>query len=235
MVEIKRATTCLRFRKRSGEGSPRITTVLPAMEYGILPGRAIYLGNITYNQDGDEIGIDSAVAERVISGLNYLNRQGKKPIRIIMNTDGGSVTDGFGIYDAIRASDSPVDVEVFGSASSMGALILQAAQRRFIHPNTLLLVHEGTFEAGPASLREHEAWAEWSRRDRARMYKILGDRTNKDRTYWESICATKHEAIFDAKSALKVGLADAIIPPAKWALNVDAMARGNNRRRPTRR
>src|SRR3989344_6870765 len=107
MVDMRRATTCLRSRVRH-ESSPRGTTVLPAMDYGILPGRVIYFGNVTYTEAGEEIGIDSAVAERVISGLNYLNQQGKKPICVLMNTEGGSVTNGFGIYDAIRASQSPV-------------------------------------------------------------------------------------------------------------------------------
>lgn len=219
-MERGSATTCLRSRTGYGDRPSRMSAS-SAMEYGMLPGRRIYLGNITWTEGGEEMGIDSAVAERVIGNLLYLNTQGRKPIRILMNSNGGNVTDGFAIYDAIRSSQAPVDIEVFGSASSMGALILQAGRRRLIHPNTLILVHEGNMGSGSSSPRQHEAWAEWSRQDRTRMYEILGKRTHRGKRYWDATCARKHDALFDAERALEVGLADAIISPARWAQRID--------------
>lgn len=210
-----RYQTCLRTRFSSGRGAR-----LPeseAMDSGIyVPERIVYLGNVTYTDEGEEVGIDSALAERVVGGLIYLNRQNRKPIRMLMNTSGGLTTSGFAIYDAIRSSRSPVDIEVLGEASSMGALILQAGRTRLLHPNTLIMIHEGKMGSLDSRPREHEAWAEWSKTDREKMYHLLGEKTKKPAEYWKDVCARRQEVIFDAKRAVDIGLADKIIEPAPW-------------------
>ena len=208
--------TCLRSSVK--DGLKHKLSESDAMGAGIyVPERILYLGNVTYTDAGEEVGIDSALVEKVVGGLIYLNRQNDKPITMLMHTSGGYVTSGFAIYDAIRSSASPVDIEVLGEASSMGSIILQAGRNRLIHPNTLILVHEGKMGSSDSRPREHEAWAEWSKTDRKRMYKLFGETTKKDATYWEQLCAKRQEAIFDATRAIKVGLADRIVEPAKWA------------------
>lgn len=207
--------TCL--RTRVSNGTRHRLSESEAIDSGIyVPERVVFLTNITYTTDGEGVGIDDAVVERVVGGLLYLNRQNNKPIRILMNTSGGFVSSGFAVYDAIRSSRAPVDIEVLGEASSMGAIILQAGRERLIHPNTMLLVHEGKMGHGESRPREHEAWAEWSKKDRQRMYNIFGETTHRKPGYWEAVCARKHEAIFDAAGALEVGLVDKIIEPSKW-------------------
>ena len=100
-------------------------------EYGIdLENRLLYIGTQHFDSDGDDLGVDSLRAEYVIKGLHFLNYTGDKPIKAVLFTPGGSVTEGWAIYDAIRASAAPVDIEVLGEAMSTGAIILQAGRER---------------------------------------------------------------------------------------------------------
>jgi len=181
------------------------------------PERLIYLGNATYSVDGTGVGIDSVLAQRVIGGLIHLNRSNTRPIKIIMNTPGGEITDGYAIYDAIRSSRSPVDIEVFGEACSMGSIILQSARYRILHENTLFMIHEGTFKSeNVITPRQQDSWAAWCKKDNQRMYRIFAERSCKREKFWEKLCTEKHDVIFDAKKAVKLGLADDIVKPSEW-------------------
>src|SRR3989344_1499464 len=77
-----------------------------------LKGRVIFLGTRHFDSEGGDLGVDSLMAEDLIKGLYLLNNNGEDYIRVIINTPGGYTTDGWAIYDAIRASRAPVDIEV---------------------------------------------------------------------------------------------------------------------------
>jgi ATP-dependent Clp protease protease subunit len=64
------------------------------------------------------------------------------PIRLFINTFGGSVYDGLGLYDTIELSETKVYTIANGSAMSMGFIILLAGHRRFATKNSTLLYHE---------------------------------------------------------------------------------------------
>jgi ATP-dependent Clp protease, protease subunit len=55
----------------------------------------------------------------------------KKPITLIVNSGGGSITAGLGIYDVMQFIDAPVHTICVGRASSMGAIILAAGEVSF--------------------------------------------------------------------------------------------------------
>ena len=69
--------------------------------------------------------------------------EGRKPIRIYINSPGGSVTDGFGIIDAIRLSKTPVYTINLGICYSMGFLIFIAGHKRYSMPSATFLCHDG--------------------------------------------------------------------------------------------
>lgn len=75
----------------------------------------------------------------------------KRAIEIQLNTNGGSIFAGFALIDFIRdlsAKGHEVTITVFGVAASMGAVILQAADKRVMGENAFLLIHEGSMFAG---------------------------------------------------------------------------------------
>lgn len=66
----------------------------------------------------------------------------REPIRLMLNTYGGSVYDGIGLINAIELSRTPVHTYVMGSAMSMGMFILVAGHRRFAAPYSTIMYHQ---------------------------------------------------------------------------------------------
>jgi ATP-dependent Clp protease protease subunit len=65
-------------------------------------------------------------------------------IRLFINSPGGSVRAGMGIYDAMQMCRCDVSTVCFGLAASMGALILSggAAGKRYSMPNSRIMIHQ---------------------------------------------------------------------------------------------
>ena len=66
----------------------------------------------------------------------------REPIKIYINTPGGSVRDGFSIIDIIDHSQTPVITICLGKAYSMGLLILLAGHVRFASDNASSMMHD---------------------------------------------------------------------------------------------
>jgi ATP-dependent Clp endopeptidase proteolytic subunit ClpP len=165
--------------------------------------RTIYIG------DGEDNQIGPLMAGRVIKALVLCNMTPDKPVRIILNTSGGSVFDGYAIFDAISASPCHVTIEVMGSAMSMGSIILQAADERIIHPNVVFMIHDGHESHEGINVRDFERWAEYSKKiDRPRMYQILAEKSGKPAHYWEK--KSVNDYILTAEQVVEEGLADRV-------------------------
>lgn len=65
-------------------------------------------------------------------------------IKIFINSPGGSVTAGLGIYDAMQLCRADVATYSFGLAASMGAFLLCAGTpgKRFSMPNARIMIHQ---------------------------------------------------------------------------------------------
>lgn len=124
-------------------------------DYGIyVPGRLVSLETPS-TDEGDEHGVGYSMAQRVIKNLYLLDSTSDAPITLLINTDGGDVCQGMGIYAAIRACRSPVRGIVTASACSMGSVILQACDVRVARPYTTIMYHAGSMDgAGGAPFRE---------------------------------------------------------------------------------
>jgi len=179
-----------------------------------VPKRVIYLSNKTYDSEGEATGVDSKLADFVMKSLDYLNHKNTKPIKIALNNPGGYVTDGYAIYDKIISSKSKIDIYVYGKAMSMGSIILQAGNKRILSPNTYILIHDGTMGIN-SNAKNFESWAEWSKFERKRMYKLYAQRSGKSEEYWEEKC--QNDYILSAEQAVEEGLADEILGISPWA------------------
>ena len=169
-------------------------------DYGVHPdSRTIYLG-------GD---IDFLSAEQAIKGMHLLKvKDASAEIEIILNSPGGDIFDGFAIYDMIKSLDKiNVTISVLGQAMSMGAIILQAADERVIHPNACIMIHDG-YSAHEDYQRNTEVWAKYMRENRQEMYKLFAKKTGQTSKFWERKCAT--DCIFTAEQALEMKLVDKI-------------------------
>ena len=66
----------------------------------------------------------------------------RKPIKLFINSFGGSVYDGLALFDTIKQSKTPVHTISIGSSMSMGFWIYLAGHKRFVGENATLMFHD---------------------------------------------------------------------------------------------
>ena len=89
--------------------------------------------------------VNDNVATLVTAQLLYLESENpKKEISFYINSPGGLVTAGFGIYDTMQYIKPAVSTLCIGQASSMGSFLLSAGEKgkRFSLPNSRIMVHQ---------------------------------------------------------------------------------------------
>ena len=89
--------------------------------------------------------INDHVASLVTAQLLFLESEDpKKDIFLYINSPGGLVTSGLGIYDTMQYIKCPVSTLCIGQASSMGSFLLSAGEKgkRFSLPNSRIMVHQ---------------------------------------------------------------------------------------------
>eukprot|EP00898_Chlorokybus_atmophyticus_P008966 jgi/Chlat1/9070/Chrsp94S00706 len=101
----------------------------------LLSQRIVFLGG----------QVDDFSADAVVSQMLLLDAQDPtKDIRLFINSPGGSVTAGMGIYDAMQLCQADVSTVCFGLAASMGAFLLCAGAKgkRYAMPNARIMIHQ---------------------------------------------------------------------------------------------
>jgi len=89
--------------------------------------------------------VNDSVASLITAQLLYLESENpKKEISFYINSHGGLVTAGLGIYDTMQYIKPPVSTLCIGQASSMGSFLLTAGEKgkRFSLPNSRIMVHQ---------------------------------------------------------------------------------------------
>ena len=89
--------------------------------------------------------INDSVATLVTAQLLFLESENpKKEIYFYINSPGGLVNAGLGVYDTMQYIKSPVSTLCIGQASSMGSFLLTAGEngKRFSLPNSRIMVHQ---------------------------------------------------------------------------------------------
>jgi len=89
--------------------------------------------------------VNDNVASLITAQLLYLESENpKKEISFYINSHGGLVTAGLGIYDTMQYIKPPVSTLCIGQASSMGSFLLAAGEKgkRLSLPNSRIMVHQ---------------------------------------------------------------------------------------------
>lgn len=153
--------------------------------------------------------IDDDVANVVQAQLLYLaSLDDKVDISLYLNTPGGVVSAGLGIYDTMQLIAPKVNTICTGLAASMGSILLAAGEERSILPHAKVMIHQPLGGAmGQASDILIEA--EEIRKCRDELCSILAEHTKQpfdrvfqdmDRDHW-----------FTAQEAVDYGLVDKIL------------------------
>ena len=88
--------------------------------------------------------VSPKLTDRLARQILWLDSQSSDPIRLFINTPGGSADDGFAIYDMIRFIRAPVVNICVGLNASAGTIILLATpkERRLSLPNARIMIHQ---------------------------------------------------------------------------------------------
>ena len=159
--------------------------------------------------------VNSATASLVVAQLLYLEGQDReKEISLYINSPGGSITDGFAIYDTMNYIKCDVSTICMGMAASMGAFLLAAGAKgkRLALPNSEIMIHQPLI-GGQVGLTgqatDIKIHADHLVRIRSRLNHILAERTGKPLSQIE--LDTERDNYMSAQEALDYGLIDAVI------------------------
>ena len=182
-------------------------------DYDILTStRTLFMGSM--GTEGEDSGTDFAMAEAMIKGLHILDTTGTSPITIIMNNLGGDEYHGLAIYDAIRACKCEVHIKVFGHAMSMGSIILQAADKRFMSPNSRCMIHYGTWDVPADHPKITRKWAEEGQKFDTWMINMYLQNIREKHPEFNYADVDKlcdFDTILTAQETVDLGLADEVL------------------------
>ncbi|MDP4275114.1 MAG: ATP-dependent Clp endopeptidase proteolytic subunit ClpP [Bacteroidota bacterium] len=164
----------------------------------LMMDRIIFLG----------VPIDDYVSNIVQAQLLYLDSvDPNKDIQIYMNTPGGSVSAGLGIYDTMQWVSSDVATICVGMAASMGAVLLTAGTKgkRSALPHARVMIHQPMGGAeGQAS--DIEITAREIQKLKKELYEIIAQHSGNtfkkiekdaDRDYWMTAVEAKDYGMID--------------------------------------
>lgn len=167
----------------------------------LLKDRIIFLGE----------EVNDTTASLIIAQLLFLESEDPgKDIQLYINSPGGSVSAGWGIYDTMHYIKCDVSTICVGMAASMGAFLLAggAKGKRYALPNAEIMIHQPSGGAkGQAT--EIEIAAENILKTKKRLNEILAENTGKP---YEVIAAdTERDHYMSAQEAADYGLIDGVI------------------------
>ena len=153
--------------------------------------------------------IDDDVANVIQAQLLYLQSlDDKADISLYLNTPGGIISAGLGIYDTMQIISPKVNTICTGLAASMGSILLSAGEKRSILPHARVMIHQPlggvTGQASDIIIKAEEI-----RKCRDELCNILAEHTKQpfdkvfqdmDRDHW-----------FTAQEAIDYGLVDKIL------------------------
>ena len=155
--------------------------------------------------------VDDYTANVIQAQLLYLDSADPgKDISIYINSPGGSVYSGLGIYDTMQYIKCDVSTMCMGLAASMGAFLLAggAKGKRLALPNSEIMIHQ---PSGGAKGQETEIRivAENILKTRNRLNEILAANTGK--SVEEISRDTERDNYMTAQEAVAYGLIDSVV------------------------
>ena len=155
--------------------------------------------------------INDTVASLVTAQLLFLESENpKKEISLYINTPGGLVTAGLGIYDTMQYIKPDVSTLCIGQAASMGSFLLAAGSKgkRFSLPNSRIMVHQPS--AGyQGQATDIEIHANEVLSLKKRLNEIYSKHTNKSVDQIKT--ALERDNFMTPESAKEFGLIDKVV------------------------
>lgn len=172
----------------------------------LLKDRIIFLGT----------PIDSQVANVIVAQLLFLESDNpEKEIHMYINSPGGSVDAGLGIYDTMQHIRPKINTYGVGLSASMSALLLAAGTgTRFALPNARVMIHQPWVGGGVSGqVSDIEITARELMRTKEQLSELLAKHTGQP---MERIKAdTERDRWMSAEDAKAYGLVDQVVEPRR--------------------
>lgn len=157
--------------------------------------------------------VEDHMANAIVAQMLFLESDDpNRDITLMINSPGGVITAGMGIYDTMQYVKCDVATIVLGQACSMGSFIAQAgtAGKRFLLPNARHMIHQPSGGArGMASdieisYREIMYW-------KKQLTELYVKHNTAGKTYEQFERDMDRDTFMSANEAVNYGLADAIV------------------------
>ena len=113
------------------------------------------------------------------------------------------------LFDYIKYIKSPVNMKCFGRVRSMGTIILQACNKRYLSKNCLFLIHYGTSTQGETHTKDHIKFAKQLEKENAKMEDIYLKRIKEKHPSYKKESLQnlmKYDKYMSPKEAINLGM-----------------------------
>ena len=152
-------------------------------------------------------------ANLVVAQMLFLESQNSaEDINFYINSPGGVVTAGLGIYDTMQFIKSPVSTIVMGQACSMGSFLAMAGQpgKRLVLPNARTMIHQPSGGAG-GQATDMQIQVEEILKMKKNLTQTYVKHNSAGKTFEELEAAMERDNFMSAQEAVDFGLADKVI------------------------
>lgn len=159
--------------------------------------------------------INDQVANLVVAQLLFLNREDpEKEIQMFINSPGGQIYAGLGIYDTMQQITAPISTVAVGFTASFGTVLLTAGTkgRRYALPNATIHLHQ-PLGGAQGQAADIEIQAKEILRLREQLNSILSEHTGQ--TVEKIAEDTDRDIFLTAQAAVNYGLIDGVLEPAQ--------------------
>jgi len=155
--------------------------------------------------------VNERTASLIVAQMLFLEAEDSdKDIQFYINSPGGSITDGFAIYDTMQYIKCDVSTICIGQAASMGAFLLSsgAKGKRIALPNAEIMIHQplGGYRGQATDIQIH---AERIQQMKDTLNRILSENTGKP--IEEVSNASERDNFMTSVEAKEFGLIDDVI------------------------
>jgi len=167
--------------------------------------------------------VEDNMANSVIAQLLFLESEDPdKDILLYINSPGGQVSAGLGIYDTMQFIKCDVSTVVIGQACSMGSFLSQAGAKgkRIVLPESRTMIHRvssgtrgtsGTVHVQELQFEDAVRSMEESKKVNRRLTELYVRHNTAGKTYEEMSETMKFDTFLTAAEAVAWGLADKVV------------------------
>jgi len=157
--------------------------------------------------------VNDMTANLVVAQMLFLESQNSaEDINFYINSPGGAVTAGLGIYDTMQFIKSPVSTIVMGQACSMGSFLAMAGEpgKRLVLPNSRTMIHQPSGGAG-GQATDMQIQVDEILKMKKNLTETYVKHNSAGKTFEELEAAMERDNFMSAEEAVAYGLADKVV------------------------